>query len=73
MINSIQLKINKLDSASNHSSIHGIYAYRGKLSSIDAAQVLDQLPKGITLLDPFCGSGTIVYEAANRGMRFSVV
>jgi len=63
-----ELTFRTLDNVSNPRSIHGIYPYRGKLSPLDAGQILDQLPVHITLLDPFCGSGTIVYEAAKRGM-----
>ena len=38
------------------------YPYRGKISALDADQILKQIPKGSVVLDPFCGSGTIVYE-----------
>ncbi|MFW9964086.1 MAG: DNA adenine methylase [Candidatus Sifarchaeia archaeon] len=54
---------------SNPKSIHGIYPYRGKMSSLDAAHVISQLPSEATLLDPFCGTGTIVYEAQKHGMK----
>ncbi|MHA2379067.1 MAG: DNA adenine methylase [Candidatus Thorarchaeota archaeon] len=39
------------------------------MSPIDAAHVISQLPGDAVLLDPFCGTGTIVYEAQVRGMR----
>lgn len=54
---------------SNPRSIHGIYPYRGKMSSLDAAHVISQVPADAILLDPFCGTGTIVYEAQARGTR----
>ena len=57
------------DKVSNPQSIHGIYPYRGKMSSLDAAYVVSQLPSDSILLDPFCGTGTIVYEAQAHGMR----
>ena len=57
-----------INSVNNPSSMHGIYPYRGKISAIDAAMVISQLPKKGTLLDPFCGSGTIVYEAQKHGL-----
>lgn len=66
-----RLSFTKLESVSNQSSIHGIYPYRGKISALDAASVINQLPHDKTLLDPFCGSGTIVYEAAKR-LRYAV-
>lgn len=65
-----ELSFARLDSVSNQNSIHGIYPYRGKISSIDVAHVISQLPTDKVLLDPFCGSGTIVYEAAKR-LRFA--
>ena len=63
------LKFQELKSVNNPNSIHGIYPYRGKISAIDAQKIVEQLPKDITLLDPFCGSGTIVYEAQKLGMK----
>ena len=63
----ITLKI--LKSVNNPSSMHGIYPYRGKISAIDAADIISQLPDKGTLLDPFCGSGTIVYEAMQHGLN----
>lgn len=49
--------------------MHGIYPYRGKISALDAADIISQLPSEGTLLDPFCGSGTIVYEAMKHGLK----
>lgn len=66
-----KLHFKKLKTVNNPNSIHGIYPYRGKISAIDAVQVLQQLPQKGMLLDPFCGSGTIIYEAKQLG--FDVV
>lgn len=66
---SINFTFKYLRNVSNPNSIHGIYPYRGKISPIDATQIINQLPKRGILLDPFCGSGTIVYEAAKRGLN----
>ncbi len=66
-----QLSFTPLESVSNQTSVHGIYPYRGKISSLDAANLVCQLPNDATLLDPFCGSGTIVYEAARR-LKFAI-
>jgi site-specific DNA-adenine methylase len=52
-----------LRDVNNPKSVHGIYPYRGKISAIDARQIIGQLPRKGKLLDPFCGSGTILYEA----------
>jgi len=60
--------IEKLKSVNNPSSVHGIYPYRGKISAIDAQQIINQMEPGKVLLDPFCGSGTIVYEGARHGL-----
>lgn len=62
----MKFEIKALKSVNNPSSVHGIYPYRGKIAALDAEQVLAQMPKGSVVLDPFCGSGTIVYE----GLRF---
>jgi len=64
-----QITLRIFDKVSNPKSIHGIYPYRGKMSALDAAHVISQLPSKTTLLDPFCGTGTIVYEAQAHGMN----
>jgi 16S rRNA G966 N2-methylase RsmD len=64
-----KLEFRVLKSVSNPRSVHGIYPYRGKISALDAQQVLSQFSTQLTVLDPFCGSGTIVYEAAALGHR----
>jgi len=64
-----KLTFHKLDNVNNPHSIHGIYPYRGKISSVDVKQVIKQLPKKGVLLDPFCGSGTIIYEARKHGLK----
>jgi len=62
------ITLRHFDKVSNPKSIHGIYPYRGKMSALDAAHVISQLPQTAVLLDPFCGTGTIVYEAQAHGM-----
>jgi SAM-dependent methyltransferase len=64
-----QITLRYFDKVSNPKSIHGIYPYRGKMSALDAAHVVSQLPSSAVLLDPFCGTGTIVYEAQSHGMN----
>lgn len=58
----------KIKSVNNPNSMHGIYPYRGKISAIDAKNIICQLPKDGVILDPFCGSGTIVYEGQKHGL-----
>jgi 16S rRNA G966 N2-methylase RsmD len=65
----MKFKIQELNSVNNPNSIHGIYPYRGKISAIDAEKITSQMPKDSVLLDPFCGSGTIVYEGAKLGLK----
>ena len=65
----MKFKVKELATVNNPSSIHGIYPYRGKISAIDAEQIISQIPKDSVLLDPFCGSGTIVYEGAKFGLK----
>lgn len=59
----------KITSVNNPNSMHGIYPYRGKISAIDAQNIIKQLPATGTILDPFCGSGTIVYEGQKHGLK----
>lgn len=56
------IKFSQLHDVNNPTSIHGIYPYRGKISSVEAKLICEQLPENSTLLDPFCGSGTIIFE-----------
>lgn len=62
-----KINLRHFEKVNNPRSIHGIYPYRGKMSAIDAAHVISQLVPNSRLLDPFCGTGTIVYEAQLRG------
>lgn len=64
-----RIKLSQLPKVSNPKSIHGLYPYRGKMSAFDAADVISQLPKDVLLLDPFCGTGTILYEAQIQGIN----
>lgn len=61
--------IEELKTVNNPNSIHGIYPYRGKISALDADQILKQIPSNSVVLDPFCGSGTIVYEGLKYGHK----
>lgn len=63
-----KLFLNNLKTVTNPNSVHGIYPYRGKISALDASSIVSQLKSGL-LLDPFCGSGTILYEANRHGLN----
>ena len=64
-----KLSLRRLEKVNNPRSIHGIYPYRGKMSPLDASHVIKQLPSDTLLLDPFCGTGTILYEAQVHGLN----
>jgi len=63
------IKFTHLHNVNNPTSIHGIYPYRGKISAVEAKLICEQLPKGANLLDPFCGSGTIIFEGMCNGLN----
>jgi DNA modification methylase len=63
------MNIAELTTVNNPTSIHGIYPYRGKISAVDAEGLIKQFKPKARVLDPFCGSGTIIYEAARRGHK----
>jgi DNA modification methylase len=65
----VDVEIQTLANVNNPNSIHGIYPYRGKISAIDAEMIIKQFPKNSKLLDPFCGTGTIVYEGLKYGLN----
>jgi 16S rRNA G966 N2-methylase RsmD len=58
-----------MKSVVNPKSIHGMYPYRGKISALEAANIVSGFGPQTRLLDPFCGSGTIVYEAKKLGLK----
>ena len=58
-------KINIIKNVNNPKSIHGMFPYRGKMSAIDANNILQKLKiSNKIILDPFCGSGTLLIEAS---------
>lgn len=63
--------IKTFKSVTNPKSIHGMYPYRGKISAIEAASVVEGFSTSTKLLDPFCGSGTIIYEAKKHGLEMA--
>ncbi len=64
-----RISLRRFEKVNNPRSIHGIYPYRGKMSPLDASHVIEQLPTKSQLLDPFCGTGTIIYEAQKHGLK----
>ena len=68
-----QINFQTLQSVTNPNSIHGIYPYRGKISAKEAVNVISQFSKNKTLLDPFCGTGTIIFEVIIMVSTLSVL
>lgn len=52
-------------------SVHGLHEYRGKFNPQVCGALINILGvgRGGRLLDPFCGSGTTLVEAAHRGLE----
>lgn len=52
-------------------SVHGLHEYRGKFNPQICGALINilEVTKGQRLLDPFCGSGTTLLEAAHRGIE----
>jgi len=52
-------------------SVHGLHEYRGKFNPQVCCALINilGLSTGAKLLDPFCGSGTTLVEAAHRGIE----
>jgi len=58
------------DDTTPRQHVHGFHSYPARLHPLVAARLLDALgKKDATILDPFCGSGTVLVEARLRGMR----
>lgn len=50
--------------------VHGFHAYPARIHPVTAARLID-LVQGHLVLDPFCGSGTVLVEAMIGGLRAS--
>lgn len=52
------------------SDVHGFHSYPARMHPSTAARLLEALSTpGSTVLDPFCGSGTVLVEARRGGRR----
>ncbi|MBI3202238.1 MAG: site-specific DNA-methyltransferase [Myxococcales bacterium] len=58
------------DETSTMRHVHGFHSYPARLHPDTAARLVEGLSKpGDTVLDPFCGSGTVLVEAHRLGRR----
>jgi len=56
------------DSDSVRDHVHGFHSYPARLHPVTARRLVEKLSKvGDTVLDPFCGSGTVLVEAQLQG------
>ena len=58
------------DDGPERSHVHGFHTYPARMHPLTAARLVEALspPRG-TVLDPFCGSGTVLVEAMIAGRR----
>jgi hypothetical protein len=50
--------------------VHGFHSYPARMHPLTAARLVEALSvAGQTVLDPFCGSGTVLVEARRQGRR----
>lgn len=60
----------RADEATTMRHVHGFHSYPARLHPETAARLVEGLSKpGDTVLDPFCGSGTVLVEAHRLGRR----
>ncbi|MBM4360060.1 MAG: hypothetical protein FJ096_18295 [Deltaproteobacteria bacterium] len=58
------------DEAETRAHVHGFHAYTARMHPVTARRLVEALsPPRATVLDPFCGSGTVLVEARLAGLR----
>ena len=63
-------EVSEADHELSRAHVHGFHSYPARLHPIIAARLLSSFASpGKTLLDPFCGSGTVLVEARLLGVR----
>ncbi|HEX2879794.1 MAG TPA: DNA methyltransferase, partial [Polyangiaceae bacterium] len=56
------------DSNSVRDHVHGFHSYPARLHPVTARRLIEKLSReGDTVLDPFCGSGTVLVEGQLQG------
>lgn len=60
----------RADESATMRHVHGFHSYPARMHPETAARLVEGLSKaGDTVLDPFCGSGTVIVEAHRLGRR----
>jgi SAM-dependent methyltransferase len=49
--------------------IHAVHPYPGRMHPLWARRLLAELPEGASVVDPFCGAGTVLVEARVAGLH----
>ncbi|MBX3227717.1 MAG: DNA adenine methylase [Labilithrix sp.] len=56
------------EDAEDRAHVHGFHSYPARAHPVTARRLIEELsPEGGTVLDPFCGSGTVLVEAMLAG------
>lgn len=55
------------DAEATRAHVHGFHSYPARLHPTVAGRLIEAFPDAKTVLDPFCGSGTVLVEARMRG------
>lgn len=64
------LKMTEKDEKLATTGIHALHPYPGRMPPIWARRIIQDLPSDVSIIDPFCGSGTVIVEARKAG-RFA--
>jgi SAM-dependent methyltransferase len=68
LANAIDVTPDMAETADDRAHVHGFHAYPARAHPITVRRLIEQLvPPGGTVLDPFCGSGTVLVEAMLAG------
>ena len=69
------LRISESERDEAVTGVHGLHPYPGRMHPLWARRAIASLPADVSILDPFCGSGTVLVEArmADRHARGSDV
>ncbi len=62
------VRTDRMTEGEDRAHVHGFHAYPARMHPVTAARLVEAfIPAGGTVLDPFCGSGTVLVEAMRLG------